>query len=66
MAVGFEKMDSGSLDTSSVSSGRALPVEKHIEVMSDTYGLHPAPITAQMFGNAGKEHMEKYGNIINH
>uniref|UniRef100_A0A1I7W7E7 Uncharacterized protein n=1 Tax=Heterorhabditis bacteriophora TaxID=37862 RepID=A0A1I7W7E7_HETBA len=30
-----------------------------LKVMSDTYGLFPAPITAQMFGNAGKEHMEK-------
>ena len=34
--------------------------------MSETYGLFPAPITAQMFGNAGKEHMEKYGTKREH
>lgn len=54
-------MNTGSLDATDVSNGRALPIEKHIQVMNDTYGLFPAPITAQMFGNAGKEHMEKYG-----
>lgn len=36
-------------------------MDKHIQLMADTYGLQAAPITAQMFGNAGKEHMEKYG-----
>jgi len=38
-------------------------VDKHIQLMADTYGLQAAPITAQMFGNAGKEHMEKYGRL---
>jgi len=29
--------------------------------MSETRGLAPAPIAAQIFGNAGIEYMEKYG-----
>jgi hypothetical protein len=40
---------------------RAQPVEKHIGVMADTYGLEAGPMTAQMFGMAAREHMEKYG-----
>lgn len=31
--------------------------------MAETFGLHPAPMTAQMFVNAGMEHMEKYGGV---
>lgn len=62
LAVGFEKMEPGSLEATQPPSGtRALPVEKHIQLMADTYGLNAAPITSQMFGNAGREHMEKYG-----
>ncbi|VDM51060.1 unnamed protein product [Toxocara canis] len=65
MAVGFEKMAPGSLEAMQGNMDkRAQPVEKHIEVMAETYGLFPAPITAQMFANAGKEHMEKYGEIF--
>ena len=30
-------------------------------VMANKYGISAAPITPQMFGNAGVEHMEKYG-----
>lgn len=66
LAVGFEKMAPGSLEASQGHDGtdRALSVEKHIQVMADTYGFQAAPITSQMFGNAGKEHMEKYGNFF--
>ncbi|CAI4227307.1 unnamed protein product [Auanema sp. JU1783] len=67
MAVGFEKMAPGSLDGQAGNTDdRALSVDNHIQVMSDTYGLQPAPITAQMFGNAGLEHMEKYGTKREH
>lgn len=31
-------------------------------VVANTFGLEKAPIAAQMFGNAGREHMQKYGN----
>ena len=29
--------------------------------MAEEVGLSHGPLAAQMFGNAGKEHMEKYG-----
>lgn len=34
--------------------------------MADVAGLDASPVTAQMFGNAGKEHMEKYGTRPEH
>lgn len=40
---------------------RTNPMDKHMEVMMNGHGLEKGPVTAQMFGNAGREHMEKYG-----
>jgi len=57
--LGFEKMERGSL--SSKFSDRTNPLDKHMNVMAETRGLEAAPFAAQMFGNAGREHMEKYG-----
>lgn len=39
-------------------------MDKHMEVMINRYGLEAAPAAPQMFGNAGKEHMEKYGAFL--
>lgn len=64
LALGFEKMQRGSL--SSMYSDRSNPVEKHVEVMTEVYELEAAPITPQMFGNAGREHMQKYGTKAEH
>lgn len=64
LALGFEKMERGSL--SSKFFDRTNPMDKHIEVMSEIAGINNSPITAQMFGNAGKEHMEKYGTKPEH
>ena len=36
-------------------------MEKHVQLMMDTAGFEPSPVAAQMFGNAGREHMKKYG-----
>lgn len=36
-------------------------MDKHMEVMINRYGMVAAPPAPQMFGNAGREHMEKYG-----
>lgn len=36
-------------------------MDKHMEVMINRYGIAAAPAAPQMFGNAGREHMEKYG-----
>ena len=38
-------------------------MDKHVEVMLNKYEFAPAPVTPQMFGNAGREHMEKYGEL---
>lgn len=35
-----------------------------MEVMMNNYEFAAAPVTPQMFGNAGKEHMEKYGKYL--
>ena len=60
MAVGFEKMFAGSLQ--SHWQDRANPTGKSGEMMMDTRGIDSkAPGAAQMFGNAGREYMEKYG-----
>lgn len=40
---------------------RVNPMDKHVTVLASKYGISPAPITPQLFGAAGKEHMEKYG-----
>lgn len=64
LAVGFEKMEKGSLGVK--FPDRANPMEKHIEVMSELTEISNAPMTAQMFGNAAVEHMQKYGTKPEH
>lgn len=34
--------------------------------MAELVGLDSGPIAAQLFGNAGVEHMKKYGTRIEH
>ncbi|KAF6037071.1 SCP2 [Bugula neritina] len=64
LAVGFEKMEKGSLSAKYMD--RTNPMDKHLESMIDTRGITDSPITAQMFGNAGLEHMAKYGTTADH
>ncbi|XP_019967927.1 sterol carrier protein 2 [Paralichthys olivaceus] len=64
LALGFEKMERGSL--SSKFMDRTNPVDKHLEIMINRYGIVAAPVAPQMFGNAGREHMEKYGTKPEH
>uniref|UniRef100_A0A7N8WXU6 Sterol carrier protein 2 n=1 Tax=Mastacembelus armatus TaxID=205130 RepID=A0A7N8WXU6_9TELE len=64
LALGFEKMERGSL--SSKYMDRTNPMDKHMEVMINRYGMVAAPAAPQMFGNAGREHMEKYGTKPEH
>ncbi|XP_044532153.1 sterol carrier protein 2 [Gracilinanus agilis] len=64
LALGFEKMEKGSLGTK--FTDRTNPIDKHVELMVNKHGLASAPIAAQLFGSAGKEHMEKYGTKIEH
>ena len=64
LALGFEKMQKGSL--SSQFNDRTNPIERHLEVMLEKYDFEPSPPTAQFFGNAGREHMAKYGTKPEH
>jgi sterol carrier protein 2 len=59
LALGFEKMEKGSLG--SKYTDRTNPMDQHARVMVELRGIAPAPVAPQMFGNAGREHMEKYG-----
>ncbi|XP_028328460.1 sterol carrier protein 2 [Gouania willdenowi] len=64
LALGFEKMERGSL--SSKFMDRTNPMDKHMEVMINRFGMAAAPGAPQMFGNAGREHMEIYGTKPEH
>jgi sterol carrier protein 2 len=62
--MGFEKMEKGSLG--SKWGDRTNPMDRHFEAMFALREFTPAPAAAQMFGNAGREHMEKYGTKPEH
>lgn len=64
MALGFEKMERGSL--SAKFTDRTNPLDKHLLVMSEIDGFGPTAIPPQMFGNAGEEHMRLYGSKPEH
>ncbi|XP_056629937.1 sterol carrier protein 2 [Diorhabda sublineata] len=64
LAVGFEKMERGSL--TSKFNDRTNPLDKHVEAMSEMADIVNAPMAAQMFGNAAIEHMKKYGTKPEH
>jgi len=64
LALGFEKMQRGSL--SSMFTDRANPVQPHVEAMMAVRDLEASPMAAQLFGNAGREHMDKYGTTEEH
>ena len=59
LAIGFEKMEKGSLGIK--YTDRRPPMDKHFYLMKDLRGIAQAPGAPQIFGNAGLEHMEKYG-----
>jgi len=43
---------------------RTNPGQKHFEAMAELRQIAAAPLTPQLFGNAGLEHMEKYGRLL--
>jgi len=59
MALGFEKMEKGSLGVK--YTDRTNPMDKQFELMVALRGFAAAPAAPQFFGNAGREHMDKYG-----
>jgi len=64
LALGFEKMQKGSL--AATFTDRANPVQPMVEAMMAVRDLEASPIAAQLFGNAGREHMDKYGTKPEH
>lgn len=59
LALGFEKMERGSIKNK--YDDRRNPLGRFFETMADQRGYAKAPPAPQIFGNAGIEHMEKYG-----
>ncbi|XP_071843774.1 sterol carrier protein 2-like [Apostichopus japonicus] len=64
LALGFEKMQPGSLKNT--FSDRANPMEDFVTLMAELQGFAPSPPAAQLFANAGREHMAKYGTKPEH
>ncbi|MFJ6750615.1 MULTISPECIES: lipid-transfer protein [unclassified Streptomyces] len=62
LALGFEKMKRGALGGGADSGDFATsPVARHYGVMAAAHGFEMSPPTAQIFGNAAREHMERHG-----
>ncbi|WP_329177558.1 lipid-transfer protein [Streptomyces decoyicus] len=62
LALGFEKMKRGALGGGADSGDfQTSPVARHYGVMAAAHGFEMTPPTAQIFGNAAREHMERYG-----
>lgn len=59
LVVGFEKMSPGSLQN--YFNDRENPTGTTNKMLKETRGVTNAPGAAQLFGNAGREYMEKYG-----
>jgi sterol carrier protein 2 len=64
LALGFEKMERGSL--SAKYTDRTNPLDRHVIATSDVADITGAPMSAQFFANAGVEHMKKYGTTPTH
>jgi acetyl-CoA acyltransferase len=64
LAAGFEKMKPGSLTM--VYADRANPLGRHLDRMAGIYSPEQSPYSPQMFGNAGRDHMARYGSTQDH
>ena len=64
LAVGFEKMERGSLGMK--YTDRTPAMDKHMTRMFELRSPEESPFAPQMFGNAGRDHMEKYGSTPEH
>jgi acetyl-CoA acyltransferase len=64
LALGFEKMQPGSLSLDSYGD-REAPMLKHMQAMAESSEM-VFPPAAWMFGTAGAEHMRMYGSTAEH
>lgn len=62
LALGFEKMKRGALGGGTDGGDfKTSPVARHYGIMAAGHGFEMSPPTAQIFGNAAREHMKLYG-----
>ena len=64
LAIGFEKMEKGSLGMK--YTDRTPSMDKHMMRMFELRAPEQSPFAPQMFGNAGRDHMQKYGSTADH
>jgi len=64
LALGFEKMEKGSLGAKFLD--RTNPMDRHVMALGELREWEAAPPAPQMFGMAGREHMERYGSTPEH
>jgi acetyl-CoA acetyltransferase len=64
LALGFERMQKGSLGAT--FHDREQPTGRHFMALFELFEPESAPPAAQMFGMAGREHMQKYGSQADH
>jgi acetyl-CoA acyltransferase len=64
LAIGFEKMEKGSLGVK--YTDRTNPMDKHMMRMFEVRDPEESPFAPQMFGNAGRDHMDLYGSKADH
>lgn len=58
LVIGWEQMQPGPLV--GAAGPHPSPMELSFKLMAKTRGIEKSPPNAQMFGNAGKEYIEKY------
>ena len=63
LAVGFEKMTKTAL-TGTGEMPKVSTLDDHLKVMTAKHEWGRGPMTAQLFGNAALEHMERYGTTV--
>lgn len=64
LAVGFEKMKPGSL--AAMYTDRTNPLGRHLDRMAEIHPREAVPFGPEMFGNAGRDHMARYGSTPEH
>jgi acetyl-CoA acyltransferase len=64
LAIGFEKMERGSLGMK--YTDRTPAMDRHFARMFEIRDPESSPFAPQMFGNAGRDHMDKYGSKPEH
>ncbi|MBW3664330.1 MAG: lipid-transfer protein [Actinobacteria bacterium] len=62
LAVGFEKMQRGSLSLD--AHDRASPLDRHVSRLHELHDPTDAPMAPQMWARAADDHMRRYGTTV--